>query len=281
MEAAYRIRKGSVQGTRHINLGQNNQDAVEPMAFRIPKRGKSFRIGIVSDGCTGIPAFSNSEVGSRLLTVFSLARIQEFILGGVQNEGIPGSLYPAMTSFMRGLAYEVMPPNIHWKYPFEFEGDHAFRNKLNATQRFHTDYLMATLLGYIDDGETLVTFQAGDGVVMVDDEVFVSNQNDRPDYPALSINSPSPGFDIKTYKSADVGRLALATDGIKKLLAELGSELVDRLFEHAAENPMGLQFLLGILRRDHPELVDDDLTVTTMERLTVQEEADDGETDEP
>jgi protein phosphatase 2C-like protein len=212
MSVTYCVQKGSVHGVKHLKLGVNNQDAAECQEFGIPKWEKDYRIGFVSDGCTGIPAFSASEVGSKLLVVNCLARTQELIANGARMEEIPLSLYHSVTNFLHTLANMVMPASIHWPYPLQFSGNHEFRNGLKAPQRFMTDYLAATILGFVDDGESLVTFQAGDGVLIINDEVTIIDQNDRPDYPALSVNTPGGGFQVNAYASADVRRLALATD---------------------------------------------------------------------
>lgn len=271
MSITYCIRNGSVLGVKHAKLGVNNQDAVMALEFGIPAWEKSYRMGFVSDGCTGIPAFSASEVGSNLLVVYCLARTQELIANGAQMEEIPLPLYHSVTNFLHTLANMVVPASIYWPYPMEFKGAHAFRNQLKAPKRFMTDYLAATILGFVDDGETLVTFQAGDGVLIVNDEVTVIDQNDRPDYPAMSVNSPGGGFQVNTYASADVQRLGLATDGIEELLAVSDLGLLDQLFAEAQAGPMGLQFLLNRLRKSHGHLMADDCTVLTLER---KEEAD-------
>jgi len=258
----HRMRSGTVHGVNHARLNMNNQDALQTMEFSVLKWDKTFRIGIVSDGCSGIPAFTRSEVGAQLLAVYCLARIQEMIVRGTTIAEIPIPLYHAVTNFLRELANMVMPATVHWPYPIEFTGAHAFRNKLKAHDRFTIDYLKATIIGFIDDGETLVTFQAGDGVIIVDDVVMAVDQNDIPDYPA-----PGGSFQTHVYDSQRIKRVALATDGIEKMLKVPGVNLSSALFEHLADRPIGLQYLLNILRKQHPDKIDDDLTVVTWERL--------------
>lgn len=262
---AYRMRAGTVHGLKHVNLNMNNQDAFQVLEFGVPSWGKTFRVGIVSDGCSGIPAFTRTEVGANLLVVLCLARVQELILSGLKVEEIPQPLYHAVTNFLRSLANLVAPASIHWPYPVTFPGSHEFRNKLKAPQRFITDYLMATVIGFVDDGETLVTFQAGDGVIIVNDEIMIVDQNDTPEYPALSVNSAGGGFVTQTYASPDVSRLVLATDGIEELLKLPDIGLPKRLFDHLPDNSMGLQYLLNVLRKQYGDKVGDDLTVVTRE----------------
>ena len=269
MSPQFRLRTGSVQGVKHAKLGTNNQDAVIVQEFEIPKWRKIYRIGLISDGCSGIPAFTHSEVGAHLMVVNCLGRIQELIIGGARMEDIPLSLYHSATNFMRNLANTIMPANIHWPYGVSFKGNNAFRDNLNATRRFIIDYLAATVAGFVDDGETLVVFRADDGVVTVDAEVFVIDQNNQPDYPALSINTPGGGFKVGVYPSADVALLSLATDGIKELLTVDELDLPSAFFAAGAEGPMGLQFMLNRLRKAHGDKMSDDCTVLTRERLEV------------
>lgn len=269
----YRIRHGSVLGVEHARMGINNQDAVQSLEFAVPAWERSFRTGIVSDGCTGIPAFTRSEVGSNLLAVFCLARIQELILGGASIEQIPLPLYHHVTGFLRTLAGMVMPPNVLWKYPdVKFPKGQEYRTSLKANQRFMIDYLTATIVGFVDDGEQLVTFQAGDGTIIINGEPFVVDQNDMPEYPALTIDTPGGGFEVKTYDSASVQRIVLASDGIEKLLEVDELDLPERLFDNPG-NPMAMQWLLNRLRKDYGVYMSDDCTVLTMER----EEVEDGQ----
>jgi hypothetical protein len=264
----FRLRTGSVHGVKHAKQNTNNQDAVLAQEFGIIKWRKDFRVGLISDGCSGIPAFTHSEVGSNLMVVNCLARIQELIIGGARMEDIPMPLYHSVTNFMRNLANTIMPANIHWPYGVEFRGSHAFRNQIDATRRFTIDYLAATVAGFIDDGETLVVFRSDDGVVAIDDELFIVDQNNQPDYPALSINSPGGGFNVSVHASADVKRLCLATDGLKELLtvSELG---LPGAFFQGDDNPMSVQFALNRLRKDYGDKMGDDCTVLTRERLEV------------
>lgn len=262
---AYSLKTGSVLGTKHAKLNMNNQDAALTLEFGIPSWGTNYRIGLVSDGCSGIPAFTRSEVGANLLAVFCIARIQELIVGGAGMEEIPLPLYHAVTNFLRTLSNMVIPANVYWPFPVTFSGTNQFRNDLEAPQRFMIDYLAATILGFVDDGETLVTFQAGDGVRVINNAVNIVDQEDRPDYPALSVNSPGLGFQVDVFPSIEVQRIGLATDGIENLLAQPELGLPDLLFGQT-HDPMSLQYVLNRLRKQHGDKMGDDCTVVTMER---------------
>lgn len=249
------IRKATLHGGKHRQLRINNQDAYVTQTFEVPAYGKTYSVGLVSDGCTGIPAVSRSEVGSNLLVTYALGRIQQLICGGSKLEDIPRVLYSFAAEFLKNLSALVIAEGMHWPYPGQFKGDQAFRNSLSAMERFRTDYLSATLIGFITDGETLVTFSAGDGVILVNDDLNVIEQNDRPDYISQSINRPNAGFVTRTYVANDVHHLAISTDGLKVFFS-------DPQFRLDIFDPS--RMLLAILAERFermPEKMEDDCTV--------------------
>src|SRR5688572_29606912 len=127
-EPTYRVRAASVQGVKHVQNGINNQDAQQVHEFAVPKWKKTFRIGLVSDGCSGIPAFSRCEVGANLTVTFCVARIQQLILGGVGLREIPSLLYHSLTDYLQIVATLTMPSGVQWAYPVKFSGPRMFRN---------------------------------------------------------------------------------------------------------------------------------------------------------
>lgn len=256
------MRRATVQGTKHAQLGINNQDAWLMEEFTVPAFNKKFYVGIVSDGCTNLPAFSRTEVGSNLLVTFAYGRIQEFVCAGAKLEEIPRVLFHAITEFVRRLSNDVMPNTVYWGYPWKLPAKHADRETWSATKRFRTDFMSATLVGFISDGERVVTFSAGDGIIIVNDEVTVIDQNDKPEYIASSINSPSSGFDARSYDLAQVRRLAVLTDGPKQFVED--PTFVDRMFTHEENLPAGLQYLFNISRTSRPEFMLDDCTAVTL-----------------
>ena len=255
------VRSATHQGSKHIQFGINNQDCCIQETFIIPAFDKQYQVGIVSDGCTGIPGFSHTEVGSALLSAYAFGRIQELICSGAALDEIPRALFQALTEFIRDLAHKVMPPTILWSYPVKIKD----REDWDSSTRFRADYLSATLLGFIADDQDLVVFSAGDGVILVNDQLEIIDQKDRPDYPANSINSPGKGFVTRAFKMQDVERLALASDGLKDLIGD--PQFARAMFEHEGENPLGLQFLLNIWFSQVPEKMQDDCTVITLQKL--------------
>jgi len=261
------VRKGTKHGSKHIQLGFNNQDGVVLESFAIPVFGKQYHIGIVSDGCTGTPGFSKTEVGASLLPVYAFGRCQELICASVALPDIPRALFQMCTEFLRDLANKVMPSNILWGYPAEIKQYlTGGRDRWGSTERFRTDYLSATLLGFITDGVQLVTFSAGDGIIMVDSDTEVIDQDDKPDYPAYSINNPGKGFATKVYDVQKIRRLLISTDGLKQLLQD--PAFAPKVFAHLPGHILGLQILLNVTFQTQSHLMLDDCTVVALENTT-------------
>ncbi len=256
-----RMRSGTRQGSDHIRLGINNQDSRLAEQFFVPAYRKTFCVGLVSDGCTGNPLFSHTEVGSNLMTLYAYRRIQELICSGMGVQEIPKALFSIVTEFILDLMGKVMPATIVWPYPVKIPK----RETWTSQARFRYDYLAATLLGFIGDDEDIVVFSAGDGVILVNDSIEFIDQNDNPEYPAISINQAGKGFVVRSYKVADVSRLAIMSDGLKFLVKD--AAFVSRLFSYESSNILGLQFLLNTSFLEHPELMKDDATAVTLERL--------------
>lgn len=260
MPSTVRLRRATKQGSKHILLGLNNQDALEAQSFSIPTLSKTYHVGLVSDGCTGNPAWSHNEVGAHLLILYAYRRIQELICAGISMEDVPKALYPSCTEFLLDLLGKVVPSHIVWKYPTPPKGREAW----GSQTRFKNDYLSATLVGFITDQESIVVFSAGDGVVIINNEVQSIDQNDRPEYLAISINEPNCGFVVTTRSFADVQRLAVMTDGLKKLTED--PAFVAQMFGPAHKNALELQFLLNRTFNARPEHMKDDCTVVTLEK---------------
>jgi hypothetical protein len=253
------LRGGSKHGVKHMRLNFNNQDAFTFQTFEIPAFSKSYNVGLVSDGCSGQPSFSHNEVGAHLVVLYAYRRIQELVCAGLPIAQIPQVLYPSITEFLLDVMTKVMPPNIVWRYPVKLKG----REDWGGQTRFKTDYLAATLIGFVSDGETLITFSAGDGIILVDDELVIVDQNDTPDYPAVSVNRTGSGFASKSYRFGDLKRVAIATDGLKFLISDLAFRA--ELFQANAGKAMGLQTFLATTALSKPELMQDDCTAVTLE----------------
>jgi hypothetical protein len=245
-------------GSSHKRLNYNNQDALLSQQFTVPKTGKTYHVGLVSDGCSGNPNFSHNEVGSNLLVLYAYRRIQEYVSSGMNTKDIPNCLFQSITDFLLTLMNLIIPNNFVWEYPFKSPK----LNSSNSRNRFRDEYLAATFLGFISDGEVVVTFSAGDGIILVNEEVLIIEQNDRPDYPVLSINNPVNGFVVNEYDYVKINRIAVMTDGLKGLLSQDG--FVDSIFSESKKGPMGLGVLMANKSDLYPDLMKDDCTIVAL-----------------
>lgn len=252
---------GSHQGANHIRLGYNNQDAVISQKFFVSDFDKTYHVGLVSDGCSGIPFFSHTEVGSNLIVLYAFKRIQDYVASGLTVSEIPKVLFQSCTEFFLSLINLVMPSDIVWGYPITSPK----LDSSSSRKRFRNEYLAATLVGYISDGDVVVTFSAGDGVIIVNNDINIIDQNDRPDYPVISINSPGQGFIVREYEYSKVSRISIMTDGLVDLIKS-DAQFVDNLFTEAREGPRGITTFLNQVYELSAEKMKDDCTVVTFEK---------------
>jgi len=139
---------GTTQGFTHRNLDYNNQDAV------ITMEDKGCTIGIVADGCG---SGSNSEVGAQLGVKFIL----KFILNKLQiNQNWQINLKNEIQNYSRGIT------ELH----------------LGSLNNFVKDHLLYTIIGFVKEGGKLTIFSCGDGVIIIDNETTIINQDNRPKY---------------------------------------------------------------------------------------------------
>lgn len=260
-KASYVLREGWTHGKKHIRLRFNNQDSVITQSIHIPATGKTYHIGLLADGCTGLPGVTHTEMGAHLNVIFSLSRIQDLICAGVPIAQIPDVLYELLKGYLSGLVKELMPRETIWTYPIKIKG----REDFSSQTRLKTDYLAATLLGFISDETTLVTFYAGDGVIMINDEVQSIDQHDKPDYPIISLNKAGSGFVTKEYDMEGIERVLVGSDGLKEKMPEKAFR--DGLFGHQPGSASGLRTFLNLQSDQDPHLLGDDCSAVTLQKV--------------
>lgn len=257
------LRGASRHGSSHKRLNYNNQDAFISQVFSIPKFGKTYHIGLVSDGCSGNPNFSHNEVGANLLVLFALRRIQEYISSGMDIKTAINFLFQGCSEFLLSLMNQIVPNNFVWEYPFKS----SKLDSSNSRTRFRDEYLAATLLGFISDGEKVITFSSGDGIILVGDDLEIIEQNDRPDYLVLSINNPTQGFCVKEYDYKDINRVAVMSDGLKLLVKE--ACFTDNIFSEMKKSPIALNVFLANKSDLYPDLMKDDCTIVAFDTTSI------------
>ncbi len=225
-----KIAYATIAGSTHRTLYYNSQDAVEIV------QTPNYTIGIVADGCG---SGSNSEVGAQLGVKFLAKYIQECITNEREwkNE---------MASKMHTYTEKLI--HLHTK----------------DSKRFTKNYLLYTLIGFVLEYDRITLFSCGDGVFVINDNIKIINQNNRPKY----LNNGFLGKDGGSFEFTELKytkqKIIVATDGFEDLVQAINNkeiseyESVNELLEDEQnfDNPIQLPKLLakyadkGILKDD-------------------------------
>ncbi len=247
-------RSGSVLGHVHRRKGINNQDAIiAPQTIQVGDT--SFSFGAVFDGCTGgkDSKHSRNEVAAILLSAFVASEAPLILASHTPLSEFSDMLYNRIVGYLGSIARSTVmgSPDTVWQF----------------VQR----HLLSTVLGYITDGSELVVFCAGDGVVLVNGEPTVIDQNDQPMYPAYQLLdkrllggiSLPDSFETVTLSLNDIDRFAISTDGIKKC-ALAKPDFMEGIWSYETSARAGLQWHLNIGANE--SLFEDDCSVVAFAR---------------
>ena len=253
----YNLRKGTIPGYSHTKKKKNNQDACAANEIKIA--GREYRFGVVADGCTGAPG-SKTEVGSILITQFITSEILLILSTGAKLADLPQILFPRCIGFFRSIAGSTVMgnPEVMWE--------------------FIRKNLLCTIFGFLADETKLIIFNAGDGMVIVNEDIRIVDQDDIPNYLAYhlvdrtilgkSVERLQANFDVTTYDLADVRRFAICTDGLTREIKKNDSRIDDLngIWEYESSARAGLQWWLNIQSADNG-CFEDDCTIVAVERL--------------
>lgn len=241
-----RMRSAQIIGRSHLLMGRNSQDAFAKGKITLDKERILF--GIVCDGCG---EGKDSEVGAKLAATFIGLQIEELVKANVALTKIPEILHKRTIGFLKmilgGLSFELPQTRIE----------------------FIKNNLLFTIIGFIySDNETLI-FALGDGVIIVDDTVWIRDEQNRPNYIGYNLVSREnlipeasllpKGFDAVNLKSESFTRLAIATDA---LLEE--PDFIPELWGY--EKEIGLQKKVNVWSLVNHKFKDD-LTIITLEKF--------------
>ena len=230
----------------------------------------TWKMGFLSDGCSGEKSkASHTEVGAKLLVRRALVETRTLLVAGVALDRLNAPLYAGCIQYLRALA----------NLTYVGLGDEGeFLDFVGNT-------LMCTLLGFVTDGERIVTLRSGDGVQIVNDTVSIIH-DDCPLYMGYHILTGGQlahvmrragrqfvlpqEFAAEVHPAEAVTRLALCSDGI--LRREEGRELVHPddlagIFGYQPDAPAGLQWHLN--KRHQVVPFDDDCAVVTATRESI------------
>ena len=241
----YIVREGSVPGSAHRRKHRNNQDAHVVHEVRIGD--ETYLFGAVFDGCTGEKG-SRTEVGAVLLSEFFRSEIPLLLSAHTSIEDLPHVLYHRSVAYLGAIARTTTA------------GD------LAATWNFVSKHLLCTVVGFIADSETLVVFSAGDGVILVNDQCHIIDQDDKPAYLGLNLVDRrmipenvvlQSSFDLTAFHLYNVDRFAVCTDGLSREMRADPSFVIDGIWGYEPTSKAGLQWWLNKCLNDERRFSDD------------------------
>lgn len=202
----FRLLSAQVIGQNHWFYHRNCQDAVAR------HQADDRLVAFVADGCS---EGRHSEVGAQL-TVLSLLNATHSLL----DRGVPVSELPDL------LYQHLLFSQIRQLQAVGFSRHHP------AGAGYVRDYLLATALGLVLTPTAGLILAAGDGLIAINDQVIIRDENDTPAYPAYHLIDPrqltcSPSQLPTTFSAIPLApesleKVALATDGFQpELLADV------------------------------------------------------------
>ena len=243
----YSVRIGSVTGSAHREKGINNQDAA--MHLQMTTSGASYQCGAVFDGCTYRKdgKRSHNEVGAILLASFFRSEIPLILAAHTPIGDVPAVLYQRALGYLGSIARAtaVGTPDSFWD--------------------FVRTHLFCTVLGFVTDGNELIAFSAGDGLIIANDGIVLIDQDDRPHYLAyhlidrrmLSDFVPPDTFDVSRFNMDDLDRFAIATDGLGGEMKKDPSFDSSGIWGYEPKAKAGLQWWLNKASNDEHRFSDD------------------------
>lgn len=271
MEEKIILRGGSIPGVDHQVKRFNNQDAF--IKGSISLNGNEFQYGVVFDGCSlGGKKTSKNEFGSRALCVFMENAIRNLIAMEIPVMRIPDQLFLQTIGYLRGI--------VNWTIP-------GASNEM--LWDFISKHLLSTVVGFIRTTHITLTFNAGDGVIIVGDDIIEIDQNNRPFYLAYMLMDPGyikknygivpTSFETKMYPSKDLKRIAVCTDGITNWCSskeesreEKIKEFVSSIWENSPKAGGGLQWWLN--KESNNKRFRDDATAVGLEIIPITKEGE-------
>lgn len=187
-----KIAYGTIQGSVHRNLDYNNQDSV------LVIQNNNLVVGIVADGCG---SGSNSEVGAQL----GAKKLSKIII-------------------------EKIASNIDWK--IHLKEEMQIYSKLiaelhdNSIPQFVNDYLLYTLIGFVKNGDIITLFSYGDGIIVIDDDVQIIDQKNRPKYLNNELkNSDGGDFQFQEFKY-EGQKILIGSDGVEDIIDGISKRMI-------------------------------------------------------
>ncbi|MFN0202919.1 MAG: protein phosphatase 2C domain-containing protein [Bacteroidia bacterium] len=225
----------SMIGKTHRQLLYNNQDAY--FLFQ----NEEILVAVVCDGCGSA---HHSEVGAQLSAQF----VGNYCKKHFSQQ--PFHLEQLQTALEK-----------YWL---------QLLNNQEEKEEFVHSYLLTTIIGIVIQEENTYVFTAGDGIFAINENWWVLNQQNRPEYLAMNlIDDAKRAFSSYQYRTETIEQFLIATDGLnylqdehRELLLENGTVAKvknileeDRLFRHPVELPKYFALLNDTILYDDTTVV--------------------------
>lgn len=172
---------GSVLGNTHKKLHYNNQDAYNYF------QSKDLIIGVVADGCGGGAC---NEVGAKLIVDFLVNYCKK---NYTNNPFEINTLKSSILSFLKNI---------------------VSNQQTDDELYFIENFLFFTLFGFVITPELTYIFHSGDGMYIINNEIHIVEQDNRPNYISKNLISGNFDFEIKELKTDNIDKILISTDGL-------------------------------------------------------------------
>lgn len=248
------LKTGKVIGYEHLRLGLNCQDAIASKQFIL--NDKQNTIVVIADGSSVAednPHLIHSEVGAQLTVDFLLRRIHQYMVHGYHTPTIHHFLFDDLIDF-----YQITVNN------------QGFGTNQEMVE-FIKHHLLCTILILITTPTYGLVLRYGDGIIVIDDQVFTFDYSDHPPYVGyllipqqlkINANQLPQGFEVIEFDPNLVQKIAIGSDAFVP-----NQDLIPLFWRH--KHPNQIQRNLNIWSKiDHKLL--DDASLAVLERKDQQ-----------
>lgn len=236
MSKSFTLKSGKVTGRNHLLSLRNCQDSLKTVSLEI--NHEQYYLGWIADGCS---SGLYSEVGANLATEFLIHQSISLLRDDFPGEIIPLFLFEDLLTFLK-INLDSQP--------------------LDSPQEQATyihNFLLFTLIGFLIGPRHTTVMAYGDGLIVLNDQVYLRDFQNVSPYPAYLLVDPKylksdsnlfkREFDLYHIDSNNLEKLAIGDDA---WLPEM--ELISQIWGH--QHPNQIQRNMNIWS-DQKKLADD------------------------
>ncbi|OGD84103.1 hypothetical protein A2572_03175 [Candidatus Collierbacteria bacterium RIFOXYD1_FULL_40_9] len=236
------LKTGKVIGYDHLQAGKNCQDAIASKQFELGDG--QYSIVVIADGSSvakSNPHLVHSEVGSQLTVDFLLRRTYQYLSENYHAPIIPRFLFDDLIQYYQSILVNQSFFSVQEKVEF-----------VNFN-------LLCTVLALIVTPKYGLILRYGDGIIIIDNQVFTFDYEDMPPYPGyllipqhLKINPSqlSQGFEVTEFDPNNTQKIAIGSDAFVA-----NQELIPLFWNH--HHPNQIQRNLNVWSKVDHKLLDD------------------------